>query len=205
MHLQLDWPVTFPSPEPGPFVLPPAGLNRACEGTAHPQVGVKTLRPYQNQFALSLTSCSFCVSLACYFLLLPNYLFTCWKVHLLTFFFLFWDRVARNPGCPQTWYIIKGDFELLILLSITWLLVLKPCASTSSLCSARGGAQSLVSAKQAVFFIGDVTFILNLIPNRTYFWIFVSLIYHGLVLPKTPKPGLGLRLLSTLQWQRTKH
>lgn len=59
-----------------------------------------------------------------------------------------------------------------------------------------------MSAKQAVFFIGDVTFILNLIPNRTYFWIFVSLIYHGLVLPKTPKPGSGLRLLSTLQWQR---
>lgn len=62
-----------------------------------------------------------------------------------------------------------------------------------------------MGAKQAVFFIGDVTFILILIPSRTYFWIFVSLVCHGLVPPKTPKPGSGLRLLSTLQWQRAEH
>lgn len=52
----------------------------------------------------------------------------------------------------------------------------------SSLCSAGDGAQSFVSAKQAVsLFIGHVTFTLILIPNRTYFGNSVSLIYHGLV------------------------
>ena len=73
----------------------------------------------------------------------------------------------------------------------------------SSLCSAGDGAQSFVSAKQAVsLFIGDVTFTLILKPNRTYFGNSVSLVYHGLVLLQTAKPGSGLRLLSTLQWTK---